>query len=155
MEISKPSQAYVALSISYWSNEDVIEWATQGLSKSADDQDLELLKEIAWLNSKQKLQVDKAGKFLESYISEKGSDFEFFKYEEDAKQMLSNRIQQYLNGECPPYGLCQMVSPIEHCFDSPNWLGDLYNSCDWCEPNSHHSDFRHLEQTAKEVLNAL
>lgn len=155
MNISSPSQAYVALTISYWSNADVIEWAVQRLQCSSSDGTEDKIQDIAWINTKQKHEVEKAGELLESYIHKDGGNLKFSNYENDAKQMLSHRIQQYLNGDCQPYDLCQMVSPIEHFYDFPDWLGDLYNSCDWCEPDSHPSDFRHLEKTANEVLNAL
>ena len=154
MEISSPSEAYVAWSISYWRDVDVIDWAIRKLSNSNSDEVEDLLQEIAWINTKQKREIQKAGLMLQSYVLKDKEKFQFSAFEKDAKQMLADRIQQYLNGDCHPYHLCQMVDPIEQCFDFPSWLGDLFSSCDWCEPDSNPSDY-HLEETAKRVLNAL
>lgn len=31
-----------------------------------------------------------------------------------------------------------MISPIEQAYDFPDWLGAMYDACDWIEPDTPH-----------------
>jgi len=44
--------------------------------------------------------------------------------------------RRFLSDDLRPYELCRLVAPIERTFDYPDWLGDFFNHCDWCEPES-------------------
>ena len=39
----------------------------------------------------------------------------------------------------------QMISLIEQLYDFAEWLGNMYNACDWIEPETQISDCRHSE----------
>ena len=53
-----------------------------------------------------------------------------------------------------PYDLCRLVSPIEQAFDHPAWLGDFYDHCDWCEPESTRSHFAGLVEYVEQFVAA-
>ncbi|HVX90138.1 MAG TPA: hypothetical protein VHC20_00590 [Candidatus Paceibacterota bacterium] len=60
--------------------------------------------------------------------------------------------RRFLAENLPPYQLCRLVSPIEQTFDYPAWLGDFYNQCDWCEPDSTRSQFGHLAEYVAQFI---
>jgi hypothetical protein len=68
---------------------------------------------------------------------------------------LRRACERYLAGEIPPYDLCRLVSPIEQVFDFPRWLGNLYNACDWIEPETKREDVPHLEDEVTAMLAGL
>ncbi len=48
-----------------------------------------------------------------------------------------------------------MINPIEQIYDFPKWLGNIYNACEWIEPDTLPVDCKHLEDEIKDCLNKL
>ncbi len=92
---------------------------------------------------------------------------------ERLRQLLSNRIEDlspteddsraahaafvqvveaFVAGKTAPYDLCRRITPIEVVFDFPEWLGNFYHQCDWCEPESSRDDWQELVAYARDYL---
>ena len=60
-------------------------------------------------------------------------------------QYLLERLKEYLNNQIKPLVLCNMITEMEVTFLGaprslpegvayyPEWLGNLWNACDWCD----------------------
>ncbi|MGF1688869.1 hypothetical protein L4C36_19670 [Photobacterium japonica] len=154
MKIESPVSAYIAFEIEYLDDRDLIEWAVNYLltsEYSIDDIDLIALLSI---NTKDISDVEKAGSYLSSFISRQWPEFSLkgSKAEGYAKKLFHHRLKQYLAGKCRPYDVCKMICPIEQLYDFPEWLGNLYNACDWLEPGTQPADCRYLEAEIEQVL---
>ena len=81
-----------------------------------------------------------------------------------AAKYLINSINRYLNDEATPIDICRVVRKIDGGFmgaprDLPNniayypcWLGNLYDSCDWCDNTWTMDSAPHLKQDLKNQL---
>lgn len=154
MKIESPVPTYIAYEVSYLNDSDLLDWALAYLPSSdyfSDDSDLI---ELLSLNKKNKRDVEKAGDFLASFIKRQWPEFSIKnnKSEFYAKKYFHRRLREYLDGSCRPYDVCKMINPIEQLFDFPSWLGDMYNACDWIEPETKPSECRHLEDAIVQTL---
>lgn len=61
-----------------------------------------------------------------------------------AQQVLEEQCRRLLDGYIGPWGVCKLVPAIESLFDFPGWLGEMYDHCDWCEPEHSAADWPHL-----------
>lgn len=151
-----PIEAYIAHSVAYFSDDDLIGWAVDyvGENEAWDDPDLI---ELTMLNRKQPRQVETACVLLKRSIQKQSPDFILSdrNAESQARHLFRLRLAAYLAEECKPYDVCRMVDPIEQLYDFPSWLGDMYNACDWIEPDTEPSGCRHLEQAIRETLQAV
>jgi hypothetical protein len=154
MKIESPLPAYIAYEVEYLDDRALIDWAVEYLPSSEYfDKDFDLI-ELASINTNNIREVEKAGSYLSSFISRqwpvfnlKGSKAEFY-----AKKFFHQRMKQYLEGRCRPYDVCKMVSSIEQLYDFPDWLGNMYNACDWIEPETKPVDCRYLEGEIEQAL---
>ena len=48
----------------------------------------------------------------------------------------ASHMVEAIEGKSRIWDVCCMVSQIEERFDFPDWLGDMYNVCDWLGPDS-------------------
>jgi len=48
-----------------------------------------------------------------------------------------------------------MVGPIEDLFDPADWLGGMWNACDWIDSLTKQADCQHLEDAIRECLSNL
>ena len=157
MQNQAPLPIFIAYSIGCLDDVELIAWAANYVPESehfADDHDLlELLR----LNPKQPGSAANAGKLLRAFVDRiwPGYDLSNPKAEHYAKRFFRNRLEQYLAGECSPWQVCRMIGPIEQLFDYPDWLGDLYNACDWIEPGVTSAQWPHLESVVRETLDEL
>ena len=81
-----------------------------------------------------------------------------------ARDLLVTNLQQFLDGEVQCQELCSFVNAIDSQFldaipvdDSsmayyPEWLGNLWNCCDYCNPTWTTQTAPHLVDEAKTVL---
>ena len=81
-----------------------------------------------------------------------------------AAKYLINLIKRYLNDEITPLDICRVINNIDCDFmDAPRdlpdnvayypcWLGDLYNSCDWCDETWTNDSAPHLKQDLENQL---
>lgn len=75
-----------------------------------------------------------------------------------AAEHLIKTASKYLDGECTPMDVCRVVGKIDGGFlgaprglpDNvayyPSWLGNLYNSCDWCDDTWTNTSAPHLKK---------
>lgn len=140
---------YTSFLLGSANNYNIIDWAINTLQINKENELSELLLSIASINRKDKRQVSTAGEILTQIIKEHYPDFENFK-EQLAMELLRDKCQDLLNKKIKPHELCCLVGPIETIFDYPTWLGDLYNACDWCEPDTLPEE--HLLLEAKKIL---
>lgn len=81
-----------------------------------------------------------------------------------AAKYLIKVVTNYLNGKITPIDVCRVINNIETNFLGahrglpeniayyPSWLGDLYNSCDWCDESWTNDDYPHLKQDIENQL---
>ena len=88
-------------------------------------------------------------------VSEKG--------EEWAKELLMEYCEKLLNEKITPFEFCRLVEVFDVNFlgirthedgslEYPEWLGDLWNNCDWCDETWTLSNSPHLAEEADKVL---
>lgn len=73
-------------------------------------------------------------------------------------QLLIKVASRYLDGRATPMDVCRVIRKIDEGFlDAPrglpdnvayypNWLGNLYNSCDWCDDTWTYANAPHLKK---------
>jgi len=154
MKIDSPLPTYIGYEVSYFADEDLIKWAIEYLPNSeyfSDDPDLI---ELVSINTKMKHEVEKAGTYLKAFVNKQWLEYTLknAKSEMYAKKYFKDRLREYLAGNCTPYDVCRMISPIEQIYDFPGWLGDMYNACDWVGPDTMPVDCRHLESEIEKTL---
>ena len=157
MDISSPLPAYIAYSVGYFDDRDLIAWVVEYLPTSEYFSDDPHLVELARLNPKQAQSVETAGGLLEAFVAKRwpGFDPRSPKSEFYAKGYFRRRLEEYLAETCTPWQVCRMIDPIEQIFDFPEWLGSMYDDCDWIEPDTQPSECRHLEDAVTQTLKAL
>ena len=88
-------------------------------------------------------------------VSEKGEKW--------AKELLRQYCEKLLNEEIAPFEFCRLVQLFDASFlgmrtlddgslEYPDWLGDLWNNCDWCDETWNCSNSPHLIKEARKVL---
>lgn len=87
-----------------------------------------------------------------SNFSETSEDAEYL-----AAQLLLKKLKEYLNHQIKPVFLCQMIVEMESTFLGasrnmpkgiayyPEWLGQLWNACDWYDENWTFENSPHLK----------
>jgi hypothetical protein len=154
MKMGSPLPTYIAYEVEYLDDHGLIDWAVEYLPTSENfGEDFDLI-ELVSINTKNIREVEKAGSYLSSFISRQWPEFNLRgkKAELYAKKFFHKRMKQYLEGERRPYDLCKMIPPIEQLYNFPEWLGNMYNACDWIEPETQPADCRHLEGEIKQAL---
>ncbi len=83
-----------------------------------------------------------------------------------SKELLASYCGELLIGKITPYRFCSLIQQFDYSFLGlheeeegkiyyPEWLGDLWNQCDWCEESWELSDFPRLAAEAEKVLKSL
>ena len=154
MKIDSPLPTYIGYEVGYYTDEDLVKWAIECLPGSEYFSEDPGLIEIASINTNNKREAEKAGAYLKTFIDNQWPDYTLKnpKAEMYAKKYFKAKMKEYLARECTPYEVCRMVKPIEQIFNFPNWLGDMYNACDWIEPETMPVDCRHLESEIENTL---
>ena len=138
-------ETLIATSIEYCDRVELLEWvrSSGALDKVAGDPDVAMSRST---NHERKDQMDlvvptferiATEQFAETILSDAAA-------EHFARHLFECRLQEYLEKKCTPWQVCRMISPIESQFDFPDWLGDMYNTCDWVEPCTSRADCRWL-----------
>ncbi len=81
-----------------------------------------------------------------------------------AKELLTLYCKKLLNEEVKPIEFCNLVNQFDGGFLNardigeglayyPEWLGELWNCCDWCDESWLLSNSPHLAEEAKKVQN--
>lgn len=135
-------QILVAYELDAICENDVVEWAGQQLA-------LELCSDVpavADLASLDPRQADEVRTTLRRVHEAVDPEFKVRSREGEAiaRNLLCGLAVRYLTRQIRPRELCRLVTPIEDAYDFPAWLGDLYNVCDWVEPETTIEDVAHL-----------
>jgi hypothetical protein len=80
-----------------------------------------------------------------------------------AQELLSEYCQKLLDEEITPLQFCNLVNQFDGGFLGardigeglayyPEWLGDLWNNCDWCDESWDLANSPHLAEEAKKVM---
>ena len=109
------------------------------------------LAEIAHLNQKRRDAVLRAPPLLTAYIVRAFPDFD---PKRDAshsmgRAFLKRLLEGYLRKEYEPWEICRHVSSIEWIYDYPEWIGNLYNACDWVGEGATRECHRAIEEEAE------
>ena len=83
--------------------------------------------------------------------------------EKEAIDILVGACEKLISEEITPSHFCHIVRTYDgnygdfkkidaHTFEYPKWLGDLWNSCDWCDESWTNSNAPHLVAEAKNIL---
>jgi hypothetical protein len=151
--ISNLEQLLVQRELEMLSDADLVRWARGAIRQEdavASDPDVVELAALQFGNSR----LGEALGLLRSAVTRANPYFEIRGPESQAygRAMFVQVCRRYLNENLPPYELCRIVESIEPVFDYPAWLGDFWNRCDWCEPNSTRGQFDHLAEYVTQFL---
>ena len=151
-----PTEIFLARSIEYCNDLDVLDWARSSpqLHGFVDADDAY---ELLTINSKRADQLRQVPVVLENLIRKYAPNFHLSdpSAEAKARALFEARLRDYVDESCRPWDVCSMVSPIEQLFDYPDWLGNMYNLCDWLGPSTEPVDCRHLMDGIKAHLSEL
>lgn len=157
MKIDSPIKAYIAHTISFFTDRDLVIWAEKYITDNQPFGDNPDLLELAAINATNVLEITRASTYLSNFVARQWPDFDIAgpEAEQSAKRLFQQRLQQYLADDCRPYDVCKMIVPIELTYDHPGWLGSLYDACDGIEPETTPAECRHLKaEIRKALLNA-
>jgi hypothetical protein len=131
----------------------LIEWASDVLASDDPLTDDLTIAELATLHPQVQSDLDLARSYFRSIIQSHFPEFSFQSPEgiRWAQETLKRRCEDYLKGRVTPYEFCRIVSPIEEHFDYPNWLGNLYNACDWVDEQTKPGTVPTLADEAKKI----
>ena len=154
MDTPSPTEAYVAFEIGYFREVDVLDWAETYARERPDLQPESPVLELFWLNRKRPDRLLRVAELLTMFIGQIAPEFDVRSQaaEENARSMFELRLEEYLAEKCRPWDVCRMVSSIEQLFDFPDWLGSMYDNCDWIDPETRPVDCRYLEHAIREHL---
>lgn len=144
-------QIVVAYELEAIRESDVVDWAAQQLA-------LDLytgLPTVGYLASLDSGQTDEVRTTLRRVREAADPDFVVRSPEGEAiaRDLLAGIELKYLARQIRPYELCRLVTPIEDAYGFPAWLGNLYDACDWIEPETTIDEVPHLA-SAVETLRA-
>jgi hypothetical protein len=148
--LSEPEKRLVERELEIASDVDLVRWAMSAL---ADDAALALdpdIVELASLPTGDVRKCESALALLRRAVLASNPGFELSSKEAEAhaREAFIVFCRRFVAGDLGPYEFCRVVNPIEQLFDYPPWLGNFYNECDWCEPESTRRDFDHLVEYA-------
>jgi hypothetical protein len=155
MESLSPAEMAVAYATRYADEAAVLSWATRYAEAHSEIGSGSALYELLWYKPQRKDQSTPFEHLLDKFIAESspGFDPKSVTSEAIAKALFEARLQEYLAGTSEPWGVCRMVSPIEQLYDFPQWLGSMYDSCDWIEPDTSRVECAHLADGIRRHLN--
>ncbi len=147
------------IAFEYWSNfgskQDLEDWAEIELRKDNPHPDACELLSLNPLDA-EKYSLKLAHELLGFHpVSELGEKY--------AKELLVVCGEKLLKGEISPSRFCRLVTTYDLSFlgmhrlengdlEYPEWLGDLWNSCDCCDESSSLSNSPHLVAEVKKVI---
>ena len=152
--IESPTDAFVAHRIEFINGSELLDWAEEHARLNSDIDSESTLFQMIRLNRKTLRGDAQLGQLIGSYALEFDPTFDIKSASAElvARRLFESRLRDYLDERCRPWDVCKMISPIEQLFDFPNWLGDMFNLCDWIEPETRPGDCRHLGHGIREHL---
>ncbi|CAN7513945.1 hypothetical protein [Mesorhizobium sp. LjRoot246] len=150
-----PITVLVAREIEAISDTDILGWANRHKASEAYAEDADYL-QLRRSNPRNATSIENTRGHLLSLIARHfpGFNERSKEAEQIARKLFLRRLQAYLEGEIKPSDICCMVSPIEHRYDFPAWLGDLFNACDWLDERATPEQLPHLRNAIEQTLAA-
>jgi hypothetical protein len=132
------------------SDSDLVRWAVSALESDESAATDPGIIELASLPDSQPRLCEPAERLLWSSVERANPEFDAASPDAEAyaQEAFLGLCSRLVSEDLQPYEFCRVISPIERAYDFPAWLDDFYNQCDWCEPESSRSDFRHLIEYA-------
>jgi hypothetical protein len=135
LKMKSPEEVYISFLLGSITGQEIIDWATENYNLNVEPALRDSIFEIASLSKRIEEEINEAENLLKQLIEKHFPAFEKHK-ELLAIELLRIKCQMLLEGKIKPYELCRLIVPIEQEFNFPKWLGNLYNVCDWCEPET-------------------
>ncbi len=126
--------------------QDVRAWASKELSDVSEEATRNHLVELV------RAKANQTDLISDTLAALAGSKICLVEHEDVAKEIWPERVARYVQEDLPPRFLCGVIWKLEELYDFPEWLGDIYNACDWSGETSSRADFPQVEQEASEIL---
>lgn len=144
-------QLLVGCEIGAYTLSDVKDWAATQFANCDAQDELVLLSDLMHLNDLADVRYRRDNALLRLvHIRYPNHCPEGAEVAEYAKQIWLAALRQYLEGLGEPDDISNLVGWIEDRFDYPDWLGNMYNACDWA-PNDR-SLSPQIEHEARAIL---
>jgi len=148
-----PQEAFIARTVEFFDDRALLAWIRKSgcLDERLADP---FVAELFSINNKKRDQIERVGEIFESLLLKYWGPVNFHSDETNqiAEALFMKKLAMYVDEKCQPYELCRMVGPLERMCDFPEWLGDMFNCCDWVEPYTERVDRRDLENEAVRLL---
>ena len=69
-----------------------------------------------------------------------------------AKDLWISFLSCYIEGQGAPRHVLEALYRIEDLYDMPEWLGQMYNACDWSDETSRREDWPQIEDEARRLI---
>jgi len=69
-----------------------------------------------------------------------------------AKDLWISLLARYVDGQGAPRDVFDALYRIEDLCNFPEWLGDMYNACDWSNETSRREDWPQIEDEARRLI---
>ncbi|WP_292869209.1 hypothetical protein [Mesorhizobium sp.] len=148
-----PITVLVAHEIKAISDADILGWAALHVAPPSYADDLDYL-QLVRSNPRNAVALGKAHAHLRSLTARHFPNFNERSAEAGrmAREIFLRRLRIYLQDDIKPFHVCRMVSPIEARYDFPNWLGCLYDACDWTDERTTRAQAPHIRDTIEQIL---
>jgi hypothetical protein len=152
-----PCQILVEHELGAVSDAQLISWACEVLCGSDALAKDSTVTDLAALDSHRDSDLELAGGFFRQVVQRHFPDFQFQSPDgiRWARETIKRRCEDYLERRITPCEFCSVVSPVEQHFDFPQWLGDLFNACDWVDGHTKREDVPYLEDEARRLHDAV
>lgn len=136
------------------SDSELVRWAVAVLESNAPASTDPDIVNLASLPTSPPRLCESAGSLLRVAVQRAHPRFDPSSHEAEAyaRKSFVQFCSRLVAEEIRPYEFCRVISPIEQLFEFPLWLGEFFNHCDWCEPESSRSDFSHLIEYAAQYV---
>jgi hypothetical protein len=136
------------------SDSDLVCWAVSILESDAPLSADPDIVELASLPTSPPRLCDSAGSLLRGAVQRAQPRFDPSSPEAEAyaRESFVQFCSRLVAGEIRPYEFCRVINPIEQMFEFPLWLGEFYDHCDWCEPESSRGEFSDLIEYASKYV---
>jgi hypothetical protein len=146
-------EVFVAREIGAMSDEDVVQWACE--VAASDEQRLND-PDFVNLAGISRNELPHTRNNLKALVAKDAPGFRMDSPQGEiiVRKILHELCQLLVAGAISPHDLCRVVEPIEQYFSFPPWLENLYNACDWVEPETPLSAVPHLIEEVQKILSA-
>ena len=156
MDISSPLPAYIAYSVGYLDDRDLIAWAVEYLPTSEYFSEDPHLVQLSRLDTKQDEIVETAGGLLAAFVAERWPDFDPHspKSEMYAQGYFRRGLKEYLAETRTPWRVCRMIDRMRETYGLPEGLRSIQSDHERIKPDTQPSECPHLREAIEKSLSA-